>query len=117
MEQNLFIIYCSVGYISLLRILAILHMTIILPLRWLTGNCEHLLKWEFGVADMSDVVDLMDKTFAKIQRDGNKIMYDTFMFGIFNKITKKAKPLKNIWITFLNIRKVSQSDHSRMKRR
>ena len=40
---------------------------------------------------MPDVVDLVDKTCAKYQRDGNKIMDDTFMFGIFNKISKKVK--------------------------
>ena len=65
-------------------------MTIILPLRWLTGNCEHLSKWEFNVADIPDVVDLMDNSFSKIQRDGKKIMDDTFMFSIFNKIAKKV---------------------------
>ena len=42
LEHNLFIIYRSVNYIALFRVLAILHMTIVLPPRWLTGNCEHL---------------------------------------------------------------------------
>ena len=41
---------------------------------------------------MPDVVDLMGKAFAKIQRDGKNIMDDTFMFGIFNRIEKKVKP-------------------------
>ena len=36
----------------------------------------------------------MDKSFAKIQRYGKKIMDDTFMFGIFNKIEKKVKPFE-----------------------
>ena len=94
MEHNLFIIYRSVEYIALLRVLAILHTTIVLPLQWLAGNCEHLSKWEFGVLYMPDVVDLMDKAFAKIQRYGKKIMDDTFMFGIFNKIEKKVKPFE-----------------------
>ena len=43
---------------------------------------------------MPDVVDLMDKDFAKIQRDSNNIMDDTFTFGIFNKIAKKVKPFQ-----------------------
>ena len=43
---------------------------------------------------MPDVVDLMDKAFAKIQRDGKKITDDTFMFGIFDKIAKKVKPFE-----------------------
>ena len=66
-------------------------MTIMLPLRWLAGNCEHLSKWEFGVAYMPDIVDLMDKAFSKIQREGKKIMDYVFMFGIFNKIEKRVK--------------------------
>ena len=88
LEHNLLIIYRSIEYIALLRVLAILHMTIVLPLRCISGDCEHLSKWEFGVAYMPDGVDLMDKAFAKVQRDGKKIMDDTFMFGIFNKIAK-----------------------------
>ena len=43
---------------------------------------------------MPDVVDLMDKAFAKLQREGKKIMNDTFMFVIFNKISKKVKPFE-----------------------
>ena len=33
----------------------------------------------------------MDKSFAKIQRYGKKIMDNTFMFSIFNKIAKNVK--------------------------
>ena len=43
-----------------------------------------------SVADMPDVVDLMDKAFAKNQMDSNKIVNDTFIFGIFNNIAKKV---------------------------
>ena len=91
MKHNFFIIYCPVEYIALLHVLAILNMKIVLPLLWLVGNCEHLSRWEFCVAEMPDVMDLMDKDFAKIQRDVKKIMDDMFMFGIFNKIVKKVK--------------------------
>ena len=94
MEHNLFIVYRSVEYIALLRVLSMLHMRTVVPLRLLADNCEELSKWEFGVADMPVVVDLIDKDFAKIKRDGKNIMDDTFMFGIFNKIAKKVKPFE-----------------------
>ena len=71
--------------------LAILHMKIVLTLRRLAGNCDHLSKWEFGVVYMSDVLDPMDKSFSKVQSGGKNIMDDTFMFGIFNKISKNVK--------------------------
>ena len=78
----------------MLHVLVILHITSVLLLQWLAGNCAHLSKCEFGVADMPGIVDLMEKAFAKVQGDGNNIMDDTFMFGIFNKITKKVKPFE-----------------------
>ena len=65
MEQNLSIIYGYVKNIAFLRFLAILHMAVVLPLHWLAGHCELLLKWKFDVVDMRDVVDLMDKVFTK----------------------------------------------------
>ena len=40
---------------------------------------------------MLDVVDLTNKAFAKIQRDGKKIMYDYSMFGILNNTAKNVK--------------------------
>ena len=43
---------------------------------------------------MLDVVDLMGKAFANIQSDGKKIMDDTFMFGIFNKMARKVNPFE-----------------------
>ena len=84
----------------MLRVLAILHMTIVLPLRWLAGNCEHLSEWNFGVADMPDVVDLMDDAFATILKNGKKILDDTFMFSIFAKIAKQVKPFED-YIEFM----------------
>ena len=40
---------------------------------------------------MLDVVDLINKAFAKIKRARKKIMDYAFIFGIFNKILKKMK--------------------------
>ena len=90
----------------MIRLLAILHMEIVLPLQWISGNCEHLSKWEFGVADMPDAVDLMEKEFAKVQRNGKKIMDDKFMFGIFNKIEKKVHGIWHVCNAKLPLREV-----------
>ena len=94
MEHNFFIIYCSVNYIALLRVIVILHMTIVLPLRWISFNCKNLSKWEFGISDMPDAVDLMYKAFVKIQSNGKNIMDDTLMFGIFKNTATKVKPFE-----------------------
>ena len=66
LEHNFLIIYRSINYVALLRVLEILHMIIALPLRCLAGKFEHLSKWEFGAADMPYAMDLTEKAFAKI---------------------------------------------------
>ena len=49
---------------------------------------------------MSAVVDIMDKAFAKIQRNGKKILDNTFLFGIFDKIARKVTPFED-YIEFM----------------
>ena len=49
---------------------------------------------DFVVVDMLDFIDLIDKAFTTIQRDGNNIIDDIFMFGILNKIAKKVNPFE-----------------------
>ena len=72
--------------VGCLRVLAILHMCVVIPLRWLAGNCHTLSEWNFGVAKMAWVVDLMDEAFLEISNDGSKVFNEEFMFGIFQPI-------------------------------
>ena len=65
-------------------------MTIVLPMRWLSGNCEFLAEYGFSCTDMCKCVDLMDQACAKIVKNGKKIMDYDFMFGIFDPIKKSA---------------------------
>ena len=92
LKKNLYSIYRCVEKISLLRVLSILHMFIVMPLRWLSGNCEKLAEWDFGVADMPQTVDLMDKAFKRISEDGTLIYNAEFMESIFDPIKDKVSP-------------------------
>ena len=73
----------SVEMVSLLRVLSIMHIYICLPLGWFAGNCGNLRKYGFGVADMPKAVDLMDKAFYEITKDGDVMLDDDFMMNIF----------------------------------
>ena len=117
LEQNLFIIYRCVEYIALLRVLAIVHMTIVLPMRWLSGNCEFLAEYGFGCADMCECVDLMDKACAKIVKNGKKIMDDDFMFGIFDPIKKRCRHSQSTWSTCLITKPAARLVRSRRRTR
>ena len=69
-------------------------MTVILQLRWLAGNCSELEHYNFGVADMPEVVDLMDNAFREIQVGNKNITDEDFMFNIFAPIAQKVEPFR-----------------------
>ena len=63
-------------------------------LRWLYGNCGNLYQHNFGVADMMSVVDIMYKAFYEVLIDGEKLINEDFMMGIFDGIRKLLPPLQ-----------------------
>ncbi len=46
--------------------LAILHIAICIPTRWLAGKTQDLAGFQFGVRDMGRTVDLMEVAFEKL---------------------------------------------------
>ena len=53
----------SVEFVALLRVLSILHLSIFMPMRWLTANCGDLAQYKFGYTDMTGALDLLDVYF------------------------------------------------------
>ena len=92
LEKSLFFRLRCVEMVGYLRVLSILHMCVVIPLRWLAGNCHNLSEWNFGVANMAWTVDLMNAVFLEIANDGSKIFNDEFMFGIFQPIIDTIPP-------------------------
>ncbi len=64
--KNLFIILQLVEMIALFQVLAILHIAICIPTRWLAGKTQELVGFQFGVRDMGRMVDLMEDAFEKM---------------------------------------------------
>ena len=58
-QKSLLITLKSVEIIAIFRVLSILFMLVCLQTCWLGGNVKDLAKWDFGVLDMSDVVDTL----------------------------------------------------------
>ena len=71
-----------------------------MPLRWLAANCGELSAHKFGVAEMANVVDIMDKAFNKVVTDGSKMMNEKFMMDMFSKLTRKIPPFAD-YLTYM----------------
>ena len=84
----------SVKMIAFFRVLSILHIAVCMTLRCISGNFGNLSQHNFSVSDMAPVVDISDKEFYEVLIDGEKIIDEYFMMGIFDGITKKLPQLQ-----------------------
>ena len=103
--------------VSLFLFLSILNISLFLPLRWIAVNCGDLGKYGFVVVDMPKAVDLMDKAFAEITKDGNLMLDDDFMMNIFEPLAKKIKPFKEYLLTCFRSDRAAQLDHRQKKKK
>ena len=72
----------------------ILHVSSCIPMRWLAGNCGNLEEYGFGVADMPMSLDLMDDAFELVSIDGNILLDEDFMMGIFDTLVRTMLPFE-----------------------
>jgi hypothetical protein len=59
-------------------VLAVLHVAICIPTRWLAGKTQELTEFYFGVWDMGRTIDLMDDAFEKNATDGERMLDEHF---------------------------------------
>ena len=86
--------------VGLLRVLSILHISVCMPMRWLAGNCVELKDYNFGVADMPEALDLMDVAFGKVADDGDLLLDEDFMMGMFEPLLSKINPFQD-YMTYM----------------
>ena len=63
LEKSLWTILWSVEFVALMCVLPILHLSVCMPMRWLTANCGDLAQYKFGYTDMAGALDLLDVCF------------------------------------------------------
>ena len=83
LEKKLYLLLRSVEIVGLLHVLSILHISVCMPMKWLAGNCCELKDYNFGMADMPEALDLMYVAFGKVTDDGDLLLDEEFMMGIF----------------------------------
>ena len=100
LERNLFMLFLSVEMITFSRVLSILHISMCMLLQWIAGNCGDLSQHNFGVSDMASVVEIIYKALYKVLIDGEKLIDEDFIMGVFDGITKKL-PLLQEYLDFI----------------
>jgi len=71
LQRCLFIVLGSMEMIAQLRVASILHLGVVLPMRWLAGNAHKLAKYGWGERSMGRAITLLHDAFVEIQSDGS----------------------------------------------
>ena len=114
LQRSLFYTLQSIEMIALLRVLSILHISVCLPTRWLTGNTQDLAKFGFGLHDMARVADMLETAMEVVANDGSKMLDEDFIMNIFQDIVDQVDPFKE-YLDFIFEEKQSYPVGSRSK--
>ena len=73
---------------ALCRAMAIMHIKICMPLRWLAGNTHFLGQqgYDWSARSMGKAVDALERALVEIESDGGLYLDETFLDGIFRDI-------------------------------
>ena len=94
LQESLFILITSIAMVASMRVHSILLLALVMPHRWLAGNTHKLAAHGWSERSMGRVVDLLEVAFAKVAADGNLILNEAFMMGIFSPIAEELEPFR-----------------------
>ena len=83
LQRSLFVVLLSVEMAAQARLLAIMYLSIILPLRWLAGNTHKLVSFHWGARSMGRALDVLREKVLVIKASPNLILDEYFMMNIF----------------------------------
>ncbi len=92
LQKSLFIALSSIEIVAMLRVLSIVHISIVMPMRFLCGKVQHLEGW--SLARVPEAADLLYDALTKIAVDGNKMLDEDFAMGIFESLESTVPEFK-----------------------
>ncbi len=94
LQCSLFIVLGSMEIIAQLRVASILHLAVVIPMRWLAGNTHKLSEYGWGEHSMGRAITLLHDAFVEVLGDGALLLEENFIMKIFLPLYKEIPPLK-----------------------
>ena len=82
---------------ALARFCAIIHIIICLKTRYLEGNCHIIADYKWYVRSIGRMVDELETALKAIEEEGDLIMNDEFIMGIFKGILDELPSFEKYW--------------------
>ena len=86
LQTNLSCLLTSVEMIAVTRFFSILHVSIMMPFRWLAGNTHKLAKHNWGPRSMGRAMDIIHRVCDELLDDIKLIHDKSYMMNIFSEI-------------------------------
>ena len=93
--QNLFVVLSSLEMVAAARMWSIFHITIIMPLRWLSGNVHTLGAYKWCYFNLGNVLDRLKEKLLEIVDCPECIHDEIFMMSIIWNWKEELPPFKN----------------------
>jgi hypothetical protein len=78
--------------IAQLRVASILHLAVVIPMRWLAGNTHKLSEYGWGERYMGRAITLLHDAFVEVQGDGALLLEENFIMKIFSPLYEDSAP-------------------------
>jgi len=85
LQINLFVVLSSLEMAAQARLLAIMYLFFILPLRWLAGNTHKLASFQWGARSMGRALDVLREKVLQMKENPNLILDEYYMMKIFDQ--------------------------------
>ena len=86
LQENLFVVHSPLEMIAVLRFFSILHVAVVILLRWLSGKTHKLAHRMWGARSMGRAADTLHTACGQLLDDIKLIHDKKFMMNMFDEI-------------------------------
>ena len=95
LQRNLFTVLTSAEMVGITRLLAIMHIAICMPLRFLMGKThEWGEEFDWGVVELGEASDCLYDAMVHLNEKPEDYLNKDYMLGIFDSIKPKLRPFE-----------------------
>ena len=95
LQENLFVVLSSLEMIAVSRFFSILHVAVVIPIRWLSGSTHKLAHRKWGARSMGRAADILHTACGQLLDDIKLIHDKKFMMNMFDDIANEIPEFKD----------------------
>ena len=94
LQSNLYIVLSSLEVAATARFFSILHLAVVVPVRWLAAKTHELFSYQWGPRSMGRVVDILHENFTDVLKDPWLIHNEEHMMNMFDDLKQELPEFK-----------------------